>query len=421
MLAVDKFFPTLIERFIEEIEVVKDFKAEDFLKLSEINQTIIKKEWAELNIPNTIFNLWSKLTPEKKADILVKWMNNGEKVNQNYIWRIQGLLSKLGRLYEANPKLIPQIETNGFKLELDFTYEDVMDLYYKLPDKLKLILKIMIYTGLNGADIVLLKPSDFNKYVDKKTKNIYYYVMKKRLKTAKKDAYYVILFSASFVEELKEYFQRKIIKHIKKPNKKIKRYRDDRHFNIQVIGDKEQEAGSFIVFEGSYDWNKDKDNVLFSTKSSLISEGFKYHINKHNLNTSINSAGIRSMCFTRLKKIFSMDERDLYHIWTQHKVGIISKDYITDNLPKLVEKLEQIEEQVLIESGVTLIKKIKDNSILKNELEELKEKVNKIETFFKDFKNWKDGKLYLIEKQKEEDKKKGIVREQLKNTDFKEV
>jgi len=361
LLAMDQFFPYLIQRFKNDIDSLSKFDIKNFEELSESEKNDRKKEWEKSNVNNLIFQEWSKLTPEKKADILVKWVNgNGDdrkNVNLNYMWRIQGLLSKLGRDYEANPKKLPQIGTNGFHLDDDITYEEVLELYEILPNKLKLILKILMYTGLNPIDVIYLTPSDFKRYKHKETGEIYYYLNKERIKTKHKDVKYLILFSNTFIEEIKEYFERKIIKHYKTNIQpaKIKKYLENPHFKVNEKSDK------YVIFEGQYSWKEDGKEKIFPTKKSeYISDAIKYHVEKRGLNKELNPSSIRRLCFTRLKEVFSLKDYDIYNIWTQHKAKLLTRHYVIDLLDRMVNYMDKIQETVLIGSVGTLVKKIRN-------------------------------------------------------------
>jgi len=361
LLSVNHFFPYLAQRFKNEIDSLSTFNIEKFKELNESEKNNVRKEWEKSNINNLVFQEWSKLTPEKKADILVKWVNeNSEEkknVHLNYMWRIQGLLSKLGRDYEANPKKLPQIGTNGFHLDDDIAYEEVIELYEILPSKLKLILKILMYTGLNSIDVIDLTPADFKRYRHKESGEIYYYLNKERIKTKHKDVMYLILFSNMFIDEMKDYFERKIIKHYKTDTQldKIEKYIKNPHFKINEKTDK------YVIFEGQYKWKEDEKEKIFPTnRSEYISDALKYHIEKHRLNKELKPSSIRRLCFTRLKEVFSLKDYDIYNIWTQHKAKLLTRHYIIDLLERMVNYMDKIQEIVLIGSVGTLVKKIRN-------------------------------------------------------------
>ncbi len=138
--ALDKIFPAFIDRFRDDIDELKKFDKTELDNIIEVLSQIdnvnqknqFKKELAKLDIPNKVFYEWRKQSPNKKADILMKWAKDTSKHNGsgkentflNYVWRIQGFLSKLGRDYEANPKNIVQLTSNGFHLEEKITFEE---------------------------------------------------------------------------------------------------------------------------------------------------------------------------------------------------------------------------------------------------------------------------------------------------------
>jgi len=362
--ALNRIFPYLVNRFKDETNYT-DFDLDEFLKLNSYEKELIIKEWENNDIPNLTFEKWKELTSNKKADILMKWSNdqfeqnsksvNGGKKNTYlvYAWSVQGLLSKLGREYEANPKNMKQMQASEFHLTDGITYEDVIDFYDKLESaRLRLILKLIMYSGLNPADIVLLKPEDFRKAKDR-----YYYVSKDREKTKEKGVKYLLIFSECFFNEIKDFFEMKIIKNLKKESKsaEIKKYRKDLRYKIR------KETSTAIEFEYHKDWEKDKKCQLFGDSTARsISDNFRYHIQKHNLNEDIKPQDIRRLCFTRLRSIFSLADKDIYDVWTQHKVKMITRSYITDLIERIIPYLEtgKIQTRVLIESGKNNYKKV---------------------------------------------------------------
>jgi len=357
--ALDKFFPYLVNRFKENIIELRDFDLNAYYNLNTIEKNKTKENWIKNDIHNKIMNNWMKLTPEKKSDILMKFAKDSSKNNEttekntylNYAWRVQGLLSKLGRDYEANPKTMEQLKSNGTKIGSDIEYEDVIELYGKLNnDKYKLILKIIMYAGLNPIDILDLKPKDFIKVDSKAVKIIldrkYYYIKKERIKTKRKQVEFLLVFAENFFNEIKNYFERKIIIQIDKSKKeKIETLKNDKHFTI------ENETDNYIKFKGQYNWNKDNKAKIFGDiKPNTVSDTLKYYIEKYNLNNAIKPMTIRRLCFTLLKKIFPLEDKPIWDLWTQHKIkGVVDQYYITNYLEKIIENyIEKIESLVLI-------------------------------------------------------------------------
>jgi len=402
LLALDKFFPYLVNRFKENIVELKDFDLNAYYNLNTSERNETKKNWQKNDINNKIFNDWMVLTPEKKSDILMKFVNDSSENNGkternthlNYAWRVQGLLSKLGRDYEANPKTMEQLKRNGTKIGSEIEYEDVIELYDKLNnDKYKLILKIMMYAGLNPIDILDLKPKDFNK-VDSKAVKIeldrdYYYVKKVRIKTKRKQVEFLLVFTEIFFNEIKSYFERKIIVQMDKSKKeKIETLKNDKHFTI------ENETDNYIKFKGQYNWKKDgKTKIFGKLESYTVSDTLKYYIEKYNLNSDLKPMTIRSLCFTLLKRIFPLEDKMIWDLWTQHKIGLVDNFYITDTLEKIIDKyIEKIESLVLIDSLKEVSLKVngykekvdkiynleKKNKELNKKVEKMEEAINKV-------------------------------------------
>lgn len=410
LMALDWLFPTLIDRFKNEINY--DINLDDYNKLGVKDRNKIKQGWYN-EIAIQVFEEWKKLSSNKKADILMKWANNraensnGKNRNTqlNYAWRIQGFLSKLGREYEANPKNMEKLSSNGFHLEEDITYEEVVELYEKMTNpKHKLILKIMMYTGLNPVDIINFRPRDFKIYRMEPNENstnewISYVLVKIREKSKHKKVEFLITFEEEFIDEIRDYFERKIVKHIKKPKdnmsdkeyqkakSKIKRYMEDTRFS-------RVEKPNYIIFTGEYNWIKDKSkNIFGDITSKNVSDVMAYHVRINKLNPKITPMYIRRLCFTSLKKIFSLTDGDIYQLWTQHKVGILTKNYTIDILkrtqPYLIDK--KIQDSVLIGNIQAFIKKIKNietNGIKKiNDLEkennQMAQRINSLESKFR--------------------------------------
>ncbi|HEC37697.1 MAG TPA: hypothetical protein ENI29_05630 [bacterium] len=360
LLALDKFFPYLVERFKSEISEINGFNYKEYFRLDEQPKSKsngkaesykidFKKEWEEKNITNKIFTeKWFKLSRNIKSKLLMKWSNDVSELDNivrkekglkelkdpkntylNYVWRIQGFLQRLDFKYTANPREMSKLHTNGFHLEDEITYEDVIMLYEELDKtKYKLILKIMIYCGLNPKDILLLKPSDFERYKSTKL----FVLVKLREKTKNKDAQFLIVFHESFINELKEYFERA--------------------YDNQI-------------------WSKKNTKRIFDIKEpSLISDCFKYTRDKAKLNPLLMPSSIRRLCFTRLEDLFTISDKEIYKLWTQHKAGILTTHYITSLMKKFIKKdyIDKISKEVLIGSVKQYIKQI----------ESYKESVSKI-------------------------------------------
>lgn len=430
LLATDRIFPYLVNRFKENIEELKNFDLQTFLTKSTIEINEITQEWNKTNINNTIFDAWKKETPETRSNILMKWVKfclkqeglkpkTEKRTKENsflsYMWTFQGLLAYLGRDYEANPKKLDQLKQNDIKLGSEINYNEVVELYDKLNEKYKLILRIMMYSGLNPIDILKLTPRNFQKVnssIKKKLndkRNDFYYVIKERTKTERKNVLFLLVFAESFFNELKSYFERTITINIKKQfktkindknrkdinvlkeqiskNKKNGKSNDlereklneiyqKLHINLDInsknkinsikneryIKDKKEinryeiiyESENTIRFEGQYYWNYDSNISIFRTinNTTTVADNFKYMVDKHGLNKFLKPYQIRSLCFTMLKDQFTFKDENLYQLWTQHRVkGLVDRNYITNNLQILINKyLPKIEATVLIGS-----------------------------------------------------------------------
>lgn len=419
--AIDKIFPYLVDRFKEKIGIT--FSLEKYYEQITINErentnkkNEIRKNWEQNDIPNKVFNEWRQISQNKKANLLMKFANQlaskYKDTNRNsfvnYIWRIQGFLAKLGRDYEANPKIMEKTEMNGFHLEETTTYEDVLQFYEKINNpKYKLILKIMMYSGLNPIDIIALKPIDFKRF----QKSDYYYIMKKRIKTMHKDTYFVIAFHTIFINEIKEYFERTIIKHYKKATQQDKIEKYMKHPNFEVIENKP----NYVKFKGQYNWNTNKKQKIFGNiASKTVSDTFRYHIKKDKLNPDLMPMNIRRLSFTRLLDVFSLKDRDIYDIWTQHKAGIITRSYTIDLLTRTIPYLEKgkVQDAVLIgtigsfirelngyKNGMNRIKDLeKENKDLKNEITEIKATQEQIQLLLRSIARTKDKEIKISDK-----------------------
>ncbi len=422
LLALDKLFPYFVNRFKENITELKDFDLPAYYKLNTNERNEIKKNWQKNDINNKIFDEWMKLTPEKKSNILIKFVNDSTKNNGepekrntylNYTWRVQGLLSKLGRDYEANPKTMEQLKSNGTKIGSDIEYEDVIELYDKLNnDKYKLILKIIMYSGLNPIDILNLKPKDFikldSKAVKVKLDRNYYYVKKERIKTKRKNVEFLLVFAEIFFNEIKSYFERKIIVNPTKEN--VEKHKDKEHFHYTS----EKKDDKTIIKEAffQYNWKKDGMTKIFGNiKSNTVSDTFKYYIEKYNLNSDLKPMTIRRLCFTLLKNLFPLADKPIWDLWTQHKIkGVVDQYYITNYLENIIKNyIEKIESLVLIGNLKEVSLKVngykekidkiyaleKKNTALSQKVSQMEEIIEKIPNLIEDFKNMKN-ELYNL-------------------------
>ncbi len=106
---------------------------------------------------------------------------------------------------------------------------------------------------------------------------------------------------------------------------------------------------------------------------------------------------IRRLCFTRLLDVFSLKDNDIYQLWTQHKVGVITKHYTLDLLNRTIPYFQtgKIQDTVLIgdtEAYIREIDNLRKNGI--DKIKELEQQVNDLKQISK----------ILIEMKKEEDR-----------------
>jgi len=378
LLALDKFIPFLMNRFKEDYEELKDFDMNAYYEQNTEEETLFKKDLEKKGFYNKLIEkTWIGLKPNVRSQLFMKWVNDtyesdikGKSTDNkntylNYMWRIQGFFSLLGFEYVGNPKNMEKIKSNGFHLSENITYEDVIQLYEKLDNrKYKLILKVIMYCGLNPIDVILIKPKDFERY--KKTN--YYVLVKTREKTKKKDTQFLIVFHKNFIDEFKEYFETKRIVNFSNGN--IEKYKKDTHFYYN-------EAKREAYFK--YDWKKDNNMLLFNgTTSNNVIEAFKYHVEKNNLNSEVMSSSIRRLCFTMIKPIFSLTDSDVYNLFTQHKEGLLTRNYTIDLVDRIIkqEYVEKISEMVLIGNVENYIREIKDYKNGMNRVRELEDTIS---------------------------------------------
>jgi len=410
LLALDKFFPYLAERFKDTIEDLEIFDLQEFYKLKNDDIDKITLEWDKKDINNKIFDSWKALNPEKKANILMKWVKDLVELEEqkpieakkterntflNYMWRIQGFLSKLGRDFEANPKNLDQLEQNGTKIGSEIDFNEVVELYDKLNnDKYKIFLKILMYSGLNPIDILDLKPQDFIKVDKRAFKNEvrekignrnFYYVKKYRIKTKRKNVQFLIVFAEDFYNEIKNFFERKLIINPIKRN--IERNKGKKNFNMITEKKGDKTRIKEVYFKNN--WIKDKKSKIFgSIKPNTAIDSIKYTVKKYDLNPKLQPLHMRRLCFTLLQAIFPLKDKPIYDLWSQHKIGnLVDEFYITNYIERiLVNYIDKIESLVLIDNLKQVSLKVngykeKVDKIynLEKENEELKQKVDKME------------------------------------------
>lgn len=117
---------------------------------------------------------------------------------------------------------------------------------------------------------------------------------------------------------------------------------------------------------------------------------------------------IRRLSFTRLMDAFSLRDRDIYDIWTQHKAGVLTKFYTIDLIKRTIPYFEKgkIEECVLLGNVGHYIKEVnglrngmKRVKTLEQENKELRTEYTTMKTFYKE----EMDKLWNKMKEMEED------------------
>lgn len=342
----------------------------------------------------------------------MKWANEQGKLQDkkntymNYVWRVQGLFAKVGREWSANPKTMEQIKSNGFHLKEEIVFADVGELYNKLSPKYKMILKMMMYTGLNPADLVKLKPKDFQEISNKEKygNNVYYFVNKDRIKTSNKNVQYIQVYTETFMKEIIGYFEMKnTLKYNKtkqaKKVEQLRKFAENEELRIKKFNSKVEkkedkqeprcvlvkEYKNHIEFVHNRDWKNDKNEEIFGgIRAEAITDAFRYHNGSEH---RVLPSTVRSLCFTRLRSVFSMADEDIFLLWTQHKAGMITKAYIMDLIPRIIGLLEdnKIQSAVLlgnmgdyIKETITLKKKLDEVDVLKGKVAELENTIQEI-------------------------------------------
>lgn len=383
--ALDLFFPYLLNHFAKNLGI-HDFHFQDYIQLSTDEQNKMKKSWEDGYIPNELFSFWTNpninipnasqyeigpyVIPKKigfnaveKAHFLTQWKDEiiksqkksghriaNENTFLNYIWRIQGLFVKMGRNYAADPRYLQKLpvstQRRGQTPE-NLTFIDILRLYDKLDKRNKLILKIMMYTGLQPADICLLKPEDFILCVDPN----YYYVQKVPIKSTKfKNAWFLFIFPKSFVEEIKAHFEVIVthhLKHEKKPKQIDEMEKNPTRYR------KIRESPKFVEFQSTYDWNLDKKcNIFGSLSSRAIHDSIQRIVSEFKLNSEITPIKIRKLCYSRLIKVFPLCDKDLFDLWTQHQLGKYSRESLNNYIERLIPyiKTGAIPEAILLDT-----------------------------------------------------------------------
>jgi len=97
------------------------------------------------------------------------------------------------------------------------------------------------------------------------------------------------------------------------------------------------------------------------------------------------SSSIRRLCFTLIKEVFILKDSDIYNLWTQHKEGVLTRNYITDLVDRTIknEYVEKISEKILIGKVDKYIREVKDLKNGMNRVRELENTVSLLVDFIK--------------------------------------
>lgn len=245
---------------------------ESFLEVEENEKSIFLMEWVNERYE-------AKKTENPNGDFIA-FKNTGLR----NVWLINGFLGKLGRKYTANTKLL-ESQTPSSNLVLQANLADVMKLHDVLSLKYKLILKIMLFTGMNPVDILNFTLADFKSHDD----GNYFYVYKLRQKTKSKGVMFLNVFRRDFFNEIMRYA----------------------HAQRRGMNDR-----------------------IFPISPKTLENTFQYHIKKHNLNPKTMPRYIRQLNATLLEDV--LPSKYLL-LWTQHKGDIMTRHYLKRNIAKFIQ------------------------------------------------------------------------------------
>jgi len=256
------------------------------------------------------------------------------------VWEVQGLLGKLGKKYKANPELLETQQPNS-NLTLAISFEDVLKLYDVLPTQYKLILKIMMISGLDPIDIVDFRLSDF-----KEANENFYYIYKPRTKTKEKGVYFLLIFDREFYGEIAEYVKNFNIDIERRKSTLQKRLRDHPEEQEKV----ETEINKISNVIGI-------NGPIFPISKETVSTEIKHYLRKYQLNPKTLPRYIRQLSATLLEDI--LPSKYLL-LWSQHKAELMDRHYLKQNVDKFIQFYPLIAQKVLIHSSYQSVKLLND-------------------------------------------------------------
>lgn len=127
-----------------------------------------------------------------------------------------------------------------------------------------------------------------------------------------------------------------------------------------------------------------------------MKQSLKHFRDKYQLNPKLKPSEIRRLCFTRLEDVFSLKDRALFDMWSQHKPKrfTLEKHYIKGKLDKAIEYLPKIQDVVLIDNVESYIREIEN---YKNGINRVRE----LETVVKDMFTLLSGTFEQVEEEKD--------------------
>ncbi|NVM28843.1 MAG: hypothetical protein HWN65_08365 [Candidatus Helarchaeota archaeon] len=279
---------------------------EKFLEIDENEKSILLMEY--------VFEQYEAKKAKKPDGNLIAFKNTYLR----NIWTINGFLGKLGKKYKANPELL-EAQTPNSNLELQVTLEDILKLYDVLPIKYKLILKFMVFSGLNPVDILDFRLADFKSCNGSE----YFYIYKLRQKTKSKKVFFLNVYHKDFYAQVAEYAR------------------------TQGIDKNEPIFSHYTKIDPDRDFSeKNKERVPITPKT--VENEFRHYIKKHNLNSKTMPRYIRQLNATLLEDV--LPSKYLL-IWTQHKAKLMDRHYLKKNIDKFIEFYPLISKMVELKSS----------------------------------------------------------------------
>jgi len=307
---------TLDVDYLLSLTPIKTWLVDNFIPESEVKRYLaaLNQMYPDILASFGDFDKFLALDSNKKANFFNKWVEDkaDQKIQsfpekdrskvkstyQVYAWNVQGLLSRMGPQYKANPKTVKKIDSNT-NLFISLTRTDVETLFTVLPPNYQLMLKILfLWGGMNPKDIVSLTLNDFKQY-----DTDFYYIQKARSKTEKKGGKIFNICHKELYQDIKHYAE------------------IEKHGN---------------------------NDPIFDLTEGAISDTFRNYVLRYEINKECMPKIIRQLASTLLKKILP---EDFLLLWTQHKPrNIVEANYIK-NIPDLIALYPKIVEAVLLGNG----------------------------------------------------------------------